>query len=440
MIREIVTTLRRLAATTDLPEMSATDPGLMTLDEFLKKRNPAGKHHPSDSYDISLARFNNDLYSVVTLNINGYSINVERSGSGEGYVFSKDGTVIGVYHSNTLYVAKFNRRYIPNGFSDGRMSTIQLDIKEVKEVKYPSEYVKLVSDVVKKNYANYPELLQRPKIQNDIYELRAEKPLEKDKGITLVLLNSEGLIVAQASNEWGTTLIVVSREYRGKGLGPVIGGVWYKWNPSYESGGFTNAGKDNAVRIWADRVREYMTHGWYSALVERGDLTTSQVKEITSKLPKRSQPKEPTPEKAKSEVLALIDEDNVSFVLYDSAFITDQNDKYILGYGFFRDSPTHGMFMYRIEYERKYQALATSIALQMAKNDGERIYTGDAGADILEIEGISNVVQDGDYVSLSKDILNLNQLKAQEKRARKPYDPHGEIQTLLLEQADSKWD
>lgn len=428
------------ALTTPLPEYEATDPGRMTLEEFLRHRNPKGKHHPSDAYDFDLLTLNRDLETVTTTG----DVTIQRSASSpdSGYVFSRGDVVVGVYVNGTLYADRFLAKHIPKGFSDRSRrgdDYVRLEVKKTQEVKYPSDYVYLVSDVAKKNRSRYPELLQRLKVKNEVYELRSERKPEKNAGTTLVLLNSEGLVVAQASDEWGTTLIAVVKEYRGKGLGVAIGKVWYQYNPEYSSGGFTNAGKANAVRIWADRVREYMRNGWYSQLVRNGDVTTKQVQEITKSLPGRQKEESEAPEPVKPQVLVKVDEDNISFIVYDSRFLTDPDEKWILAYGFFRDSSGVGTYLYRIEYDRPYQKLANSIALQMARDEGERIYVGGTPGDIMETQGIDHVVEEDGYVSLDADILNLKSLRAQEKRARTPYDKYQEVSHSLVELAESKW-
>ena len=45
----------------------------------------------------------------------------------------------------------------------------------------------------------------------------------------------------------------------------------------------------------------------------------------------------------------LVYSDGITFVVYDRAFLTESDDKFIHGFGFFRDDPSVGSFIYRIE-------------------------------------------------------------------------------------------
>lgn len=87
------------------------------------------------------------------------------------------------------------------------------------------------------------------------------------------------------------TLLTVAQEYRGKGLGQKIGKIWYKINPSFLSGGFTQAGLNNATRMYFERVREAIESGWYSKWIKDGQISKEKVKEIISALPPKFKPK-----------------------------------------------------------------------------------------------------------------------------------------------------
>lgn len=428
-----------LAVTTPLPERTKSDPGLMTLQEFLTYRNPKDKWHPSDAYQTTVGKLNTDLYTVDT--VVDVTILSPRENPNLGMVFERHQHVIGVYHDGTLYFSRHQRRHIPKGVRFRGEHIRVAPTKEV-EVKYPSEYVRLVSDIAKKNKSRYPTVLQRMKVGDEYLELRSEAPLVKDEGMTIVLLNEQGEVVAQASDEWGTTLLMVTSEYRGKNLGVTLGKVWYQWNPKYGSGGFTPSGYANARRIWSSRVREYLENGWYSELVRSGEMSAARVQEITKDLlqrPKDVQPKA----KEKGDVLVLIDPNESYFIIYNSLFLThyddEDSDKYILGYGFLRDSSGHGTYPYRIDYERPYQVLATGILLQMARNQGDKLYIGDLPSDMVELDGVPHVKVEDGYVTLTQDIHNLKQMRDTERRRRKPMDPHQELEHRIHEAADSKW-
>lgn len=98
-----------------------------------------------------------------------------------------------------------------------------------------------------------------------------------------------------------------------------------------------------------------------------------------------------------------------------------------------------GTFLYRIDYDRPFADLTTKVALQMARDNGERLYDGEGYHDLLELAGIPGVVRDGDYLEVTRDLLPLSTMAQKEKRLRRARDPYRETETLLLEMADAKW-
>jgi len=436
------------AATTPLPaEFSSNDPGLLTLSEYFEKSNPGDKSHPNSAYDFDLKRMNSDR----SIHSKGNSKNGHNSyridGNNKGYLVYKEddtiSTLVGVVHNGVLYCNKADVD-IPQYFIPFRGSSSEsLGFSSTKQVKYPSEYVRLVSDIADLNRKQYAVLLQNITVQGEHFQLRAEKTPEKDAGVSLAILNDKGEVVAEAMNEWGCTLLTVAREYRGKKLGQVIGKVWTKMNPKYESGGYTPDGRKAARLLWEDRVREFKENGWYSELVKSGKLTIDKVKEILSSLRARKPelPPPPTTEVNKGETLIYLDDldEPVSFVVYNSKFLEDQDDKYILAHGFFRSSESVGSFLFKIDYEPEQAKLATYIALQMSKMNGEPIYIGEGYGDMLELDGLDNVEVGGDYATLNKDVLPLKNLAKKEILARKPFDKYQQVYHSLVEQADAKW-
>lgn len=438
------------ALTTPLPDkFPKSEMGLMTREQFLRFRNPEGKYHESDTFDYDIHTLNPTLLTFRRGQYRGNYYNALVAWPGipaKGFVIEKDGKVVAVLHGGLLYHSPslsltdlnwaFPHSSIPND------EDIPLHEFTPRRVKYPQEYVALVSDGAKRNRSTYSHLLQNLIVKGESYQLRSEGPLERDRGMTLVLLNAKQEIVARASDEWGATLITVAREYRGKGLGQVLGKVWYEWNPSYKSGGFTSAGQENALRLWEERVHEFAARGWYSELVRQGRLSREQVKAILADLkrrPKQVLPDDPIqrPPDPKKELLVFAD--GVTFVVYDSRFLQNQDEEFLHGYGFMRESNPVGTFYYTIDYDRPFQKYVTEIALQMARDNGETLYIGPGYGDIMELEGIDHIEQDGNYISLTRDLLPLKALAAKERRARRSNDPYDEIQAALLEMAESKW-
>lgn len=436
----------RFSATNALPDDLKNDPALMTRKEYVQFLNPGNKHHPSDSYDFDLLKLNRD----------NSLINIERVPDGDGgefkfatnahgiVVWTDEGKLAAVIHKGTLYYdnTRIGKR-VPTGFWPLRGGDYEdWGVLHRKQVKYLSEVLPLVSNIARDNRKRFPVLMQRSKLKGDYYEIRAEKSLVKNAGTTISILNSKGEIVAQASDEWGATLLTVVQEYRSKGLGQVLGKIWYDWNPSFSSGGFTPQGEAAAIRRWESRVHDFLSKGWYSVLVKTKQLTNARVKEILSWLSgrrvnlERNMPEVPKDVKPK---LLLLVRDESYFCLYDEKFYQNQNEDYIYGSGLFRSDPRKGWFLYSLEYDRKFWKLVTTIALQMAKNEGEPLYNGEGYGDLLELDGLQNVVQEGDYVQLTKDMVPIADMARLEAITRKKYDRYDEKLTLLMEMADSKW-
>lgn len=437
----------KLAETTPLPaSFPKHEIGLMTAEEFIQFRDPDHKSHPSDSYDFDLFKLNQDYpHTVGTAGSRSDEMVTVEKLSG-GYRVLNQGEVVAVIHNGTMYYdnPKWKRR-VPNEVLDRHSDKrTNLGITSTKQVKYLSEVVSLISPTAKLNEQAHPIVLQRIIVQGEPMTVRAEKAPKEDAGVSLAIMNSDGLIVARATDEWGATLLSVAQEYRGKGLGKIIGKFWYEYNPTYRSGGFTEAGRQNALALWRDRVEEFASRGWYTALVRAGRMTAARVKEILAKAhvkertPSSAPPPAPEGMKATGDILIYVDED-ISFIVYDRAFLTEQDEKFIHGFGFFRDAPGVGVFLYRIDYDRKFAGLTTRVALQMARDTGEKLYDGEGYHDMIEVENIPGVEREGDYITVTKDLLPLRTLAQIEKRTRKAVDPHDELKDTLIEMAESKW-
>lgn len=434
----------RTGATTPLPtSFPASEIGLMTQDEFLAFMNPKGKHHPSDAYEVSLMRMNEDHGPVIGQVGNGSEAIVVQQRS-EGYELTMEGKLVGIIHKGIAYYDNPRmKKRIPTGVPGRqRDDYTDLGIQSYRHVKYLSEVAPLISPRAKLNEQAFPVILQRLIVKGEAMTLRAEKTPELDKGTTLVILNSRGLIVARGSDEWGATLLQVVQEYRGKGLGKILGRYWFEFNPTWESGGFTSSGEAATLARWKDRVREFAGNGWYTQLLRNGQITEARVREILKGVGKRPPPApRAEPEGTKATGKPLVYADDVTFVVYDAAFLDEPDEKFIHGFGFFRDNHM-GTYLFRIEYDRPYEKLVTSVALQMAKDNGDTLYDGaaDGISDLIEgIDNIPGVERDGDYLTVTRDLLPLKTLAQVERLTRKKVDPYQEKYHQLLEMAEGKW-
>jgi GNAT superfamily N-acetyltransferase len=433
------------AKTIPLPaSFPKTEIGLMTAEEFLRFRNPEEKFHGSDAYDFDLFKLNQDYPQPVgSAGSHGDDLMTVERLSG-GYRVLNQGEVVAVIHNGIAYYAKPHvKNRIPLQVRSYQGKETDLGITSFKQVKYLAEVIPLVSLVAKKNEEHFPVIFQHIIVKGEPMTVRAEKHPTKDSGATLAVLNAEGLVVAQASNEWGATLLTVAQEYRGKGLGKIIGQFWYDLNPSFQSGGFTEAGRKNALALWRDRVHEFSARGWYTALIREGRLTYKRVKEILAGVGQRPETVRPVPQipeavKPTGDILVYSDGD-ISFVIYDRAFLEEPDEKFIHGFGFFRDDPHVGTFLFAIDYDRPFARMTTQVALQMAKDNGEKLYDGEGYHDLIEVEGIPGIVREGDYIEVTKDLIPVKAMAQKEKRLRKAVDPYDEKYHLLLEMAESKW-
>ena len=432
----------RYAATTPLPSsFPKGEPGLLTSKEFIEVRNPGGKSHPDDAYDFDLMKMNQD-YSFQTheYNFDGYSIEENPKGA----KITREGKLVAIVHNGTMYLENTSHKgKIITEWRDRRGEEHDLGVKTHKKVKYLAEKMPLISAPARKNFAEYPVLLQNLIVKGEPMTLRAEKQPGLNEKVNLAILNAEGLEVAVAQNEWGASLFVVAQEYRGKGLGKIIGKKWYELNPDSVSGGFSASGYANALAIWEDRVQEFMERGWYSELIREGRLTHAQVKAILAGIGERPPRPEPKPKEVQptGDVLTYVDPDNISFIVYDRAFFDDPDERFIHGFGFLRSQPPLGSFFFALDYDRPFADLVTRVGLQMAKNGGDYpLYDGEGYSDMLELDGIPGIERDGDYFTLTKDLMpGLNVLARNERRVRKERDSYDEKFYLLQEQANAKW-
>jgi hypothetical protein len=428
----------RTAATTPMPSsFDKNEIGLMTASEFLKFKNKDDKSHSSDSYDLSLKKLNYELEDFKSksydIGWNRYDFKIYASEVSDKSLVYLGNELVAVLHKGTMYYNPISMS--PDGLFD------RLGVSQYKQVKYISEYKSLVFTTGGSNKKRYPVLLQNIKIKGEPYQVRAESTPKQDAKVNLAVMNRDGEVVAVAQNEWGATLIVTAREYRGLGLGQIIGKYWYELNPNSTSGGFTQAGKKNALKLWESRVKEFSENGWYSELVKSKKLSVERLKQIlsgTSGIKTNLDLGTIDPEPIDKKILVY--SDDVTFLIYDSRFAEDQDEKYVHAYGFLREND-HGLFYYTFDYDPQYRELATKVALQMVKDQGQWLSTSmSRGSDLIELDDFDDLLlKQGQQVMLKSNLLPLKQLSSQERKFRKPIDQYGEVITSLLETAESKW-
>lgn len=423
------------AETTPLPEeFPPYEIGLMTLDEFIEFKNPGKKHHSAESFDFDVEKLNQS-----TLWEGGKFQDWTLLKNRKGYLLKMDGVPIAVLKGDTLYLQGNTRPYdVPQTFFHYQ-DNVYLEWSSVRKVKYIDEYIPLIDDVAAKVVEDHPVVLKRVRLDGEYFTIRAAKKPKLNDQTNLAMVNQEGQRVAIAQDEWGATLLVVSQEYRGRGFGIVLGDLWYKLNPNSKSGGFTNAGRNNAVKLWKKRVREFLQYGWYSSMVSTGRIEKSRVDEILKDLGERRKSR-PEQRSKDSEKKLLLYANYPTFAIYDQRFIEEQDEKYIHGFGFFRDQPSVGEFLYTVDYDRGFAELTMSVAFQMARDEGVPIYIGEGYRDFIEPSTFpKGVTIDGDYAYLEHDVLPLSTLAQKEKLVRRKKDPYQQIEYSILEMAEFKW-
>ena len=444
----------KTAASTPVPDRFApNEAGVMTRDEYIRHLNPDDRFHPSTAYNYSTFDLN-ERYARRHLGTvrRTYRPTLKVEGSTSGTLFiDEDDRPVAVLHGGTLYHDDRGEGIPDEYHPAGRGEPVPLDIRDRRRVKYIAEYVAKVDDLARRTATRYPVVLRRFVHGGEPMTLRAEKQPVPDKGVNLVVADSAGRILGVAQNEWGATLIAVARDARGRGIGAILSKVWHELNPSFGSGGMTGAGNALMQSVWADRVREFLSLGWYTQMVRDGRMTPERVREILADLPGR-RPRPAAPQPAAPRPAAprpMVMSDGETFVtVYDravlddpGAFASDPDDDMVYGHAFLRDAPGVGTFVYSIEYDRRFAELTTRAILQLARDNGYRLYVGDRGYhDPLEgVESIPGVTVDGDYLTVGSDVLPLRSMAELERRTRRPVDPHGEVEVALMERADAKW-
>lgn len=157
----------------------------------------------------------------------------------------------------------------------------------------------------------------------------------KELGLRIVELafriyDDEDRVVASAQDEYNTMLIMTASEYRGFGLGTIIGKIARTYEPGKSSGGFTAAGAKNFIRVHREFVRDALTSGLYSKLVRAGDITVERVREIVTSAKVQMRPRNDGVDlSSNSSDDWLLFGEHGAFILYDRKLATlIDNEKY----------------------------------------------------------------------------------------------------------------
>lgn len=398
-----------IAATIVQENINRNQVAFMALDELINQQNPDDKIHPPSAYNLSIDEifYNKNLntkesrYNIYINEIFGNKIYSKNIGDIIVFYYEKD-KVLGYINDDNFYILSGNYNYknVVNILTNGAKNI------NIIPTKYPDRYVGdyLSSYIVGENKSRFPFLIQNIKIDGESLEIRSESQPTVDSGITIAVINEDGLVVGYASNEWGATLIVVAKEYRGNGLGQILKKIWSKNNPGFTSGGFTMAGLQNLKKYWASEVSEALSSGIYSYAIRNNIITKDKLDKILKKyyelgFDKKTNfseldVKNDNNQNAEQDgkILIHILEDFLGFILYNSNFFKEHDDKYILGYGNLSYNEHIGWYIYKIEYDNSASEKSERIILECARQRGIKYLYNDSGySDYISLNGISEV-------------------------------------------------
>lgn len=423
-----------LIEATTPPKVFDNDIALMTKKEFLSFSNDEEKYHPNTAYDWSLEKMNQD-YGIQSLQT---FPKVKYTKTDDTFLlYDSDRIPYAYYEDGTVY---HNNRYddVDLKIHVNELAVhLNFNVSKYVEVKYITPYVNRQNKRREAQKGSSRKLINTKRIGNRNFKLYLKIDATNEMWNSLGIYNEKDQLVATAQDEWGANLIVVAKEYRGMGLDQWIAKEWYKMHPNKRSGGYTPAGERHALRKWSNRVRMFLSNGWYTELVKSGKITSEKVKQIVSEVvPKKNY----TINQKQDSGKILILTDDVQFIIYNSNFLNSRNEDDIKAFGFFREHDGNIHF-HRIDYDEKYRKMAHLIGFQLAKDLGFEIDITRPPSDLLEIDDIEQIKVDGSVAILEDDIIDLKRVSNIEKLYRKKHDPYDEMYYELLEKAHSKdWD
>lgn len=374
-------------------EKKNLDPALLTLPEWMKIVNAEGKHHPP-SYDWSI----------------------------EGKDFS----------------SKRNKSEFPLFLFSKVINGLKIEFRANKNDRLKGRYVKWVNDDIVRDENGNAMYYTEDELRNGAIPQLLSRPYEYEVGAF-----DGDQYIGGVQDEWGAVLLSVADEYRGFGLGPIIGKAYRSLEPEKSSGGFTPAGAANFRKVHREMVRDYLKTGMYGHLVKSGIVTLDRVKEIIASagLPDKTKPK---PEKnlnfRDTKTWRLYHEYG-TLILYSSGLrdVIEDNqyfaEKAIIGVIHVTDKNFVNS-LYGVNEKVK------SYMLALAGNDHEQLIVD--VEDFPYVDGRFRVLnekpnRDAGFLSHAIEYVGprypVQEMAALEKRWRKGFDRYDEFYHLLLELA-----
>jgi GNAT superfamily N-acetyltransferase len=297
------------------------------------------------------------------------------------------------------------------------------------------------------------------------------KEMGKDPFIYDIVCTHNNVTVGGGQDEWGCVLIYVVKEYRGLGIGEELVKMYREIYPYKPSGGLTDSGYQQFKKYYNWLVKRALSSGVYSKLIKKGELTMDRAKEIINSVDKNYKFSE---EKKGPLIKFLKGSDgpiyliNKTFVvIFDSSFKDKYQEAFDFGYfeEVFLKNHIHSyvslvdfngyLQVYACYGTDKYIREAIAILSNLNTEGIGDYYFRNFEPEIKEI--LNNIWNNSnlydketiegegyiDSVPLNvikpkKNILSLiNTLKQYSNAWFKKYDKYGEIETSVLEAAES---
>lgn len=374
------------------------NPALMTFDEYYKLANSSNKFHPDSAYDSTeeLKRQNKKDYPILL------------------------------------------RRIKINGLTfEFRMNE---ETRAGKYTKYDDE-----GEIVKDS--------KGLAVSDDVSEDDLIKQRRQPRNFMIAIFNDD-ICCGRAQDEWGCVLLRVAKEYRGFGLGPILGKIARQYEPGKTSGGFTPQGYANFVKVYREMVRDALTNGLYSTLIKNGDLTIARVKEIvaSANLKIREPKREANFSSNDPKDWLIYFEHDCCVIIYDKK-LKDVDDPH------FEDTMIKGNLLVRFpSYTEKYglmvrfggdtpkiKSFLLSCASALSKKEGVPLYIDEECLSFVDKS--RNNIGPKDMTTgywrypvewIGQD-ANLKLISYPEKAFRKSFDKYDEFKNRMIELADSKY-
>ncbi len=393
--------IRQLSEETQPFEDKKVDPALMTFDEYYALVNPNNKFHPSNAYDMDQKKIN-EIYKKADFNIPVRAIRVNNL-------------------RFEIWLKKEDR------FQDGHFVKHDPDGEILRDEKGMAIYFT-------------PEELMRSDRQRWDYSFGV---FHGDQ------------MVAYTADEWGCMLVVVAKEFRGWGFGPIILKMAREIEPGKTSGGFTSAGRYNIMKVYRQFVDDYLRTGMYSFLVRSGQLKADRAKAIIQSAQAAYQKPKVAPAQQynlnsnnPSDWLLYVGEAG-DFILYDRK-LKDLLDKGVIDSDEFRhwvDEMIIGaVYASGRNYNHVHQFGAKSeqikmfmmrLALTEVSRHGETLVFTEELRPYVTQRGVEIINQN--EARLVSDPIAYEAMTQAERQFRKSFDRHDEFRYRLLELAYGKY-